>query len=145
MQGRGDIRVMTMRSAVILAAVAGVVLAGGMEASASGHGTAPSRLAQTPLPNIAKSVRVRVTAACEEGAALFQVFNEGEAWPQPGKIAIYRTEGRVLVSQRSMRMASGQRASFKVKSPGGNIELGLSVEPTWYTRPAAYDAKIACK
>jgi hypothetical protein len=129
-------------SAMILASVIGVV--GGMEAHASEH-AASSRLAQTPLPHTAKSVRVRVTAACEEGSTLFQVFNEGEAWPQPGKIAIYRTDDRVLVSQRSMRMGNGQRASFKVKSPGGNIELGLSVEPTWYARPLAYDAKISCK
>lgn len=131
--------------AMILVAVAGVMLAGGTEAHASGH-AASSRLAQTPPPpETTKPVRMRVVAECEEGSAVFQVFNEGEAWPQPGKIAIYRTEGRVLVSQRSMRMTRGQRASFKVKSAGENVEFGLSVEPTWYARPLGYDAKIACK
>lgn len=130
---------------MILAAVVGMVLAEGMEAKASGHNAASSRFAQTTPPDTTKPVRVRVTAACEEGSAVFQVFNEGEAWPQPGKIAIYRTDGRDLVSQRNLRMTSGQRASFKVKSAGENVEFGLAVEPSWYARPPAYDAKISCK
>ena len=115
-----------------------------MEADASGNAITSSRLAQaTSSPETTKPVRV--VAACEEGDTAFQVFNEGDAWPQLGKISIYRTDGRALVSQRSMRMTSGQRASFKVKSAGANVEFGLSVEPTWYARPFAYDAKISCK
>lgn len=97
-------------------------------------------LAQTSDP-----VRLAVTASCDGGFALFTVVNEGELWSQMSKISVYRTDGRVLVSQRSIRMTKGQRMSFKVKgSPASPVELGIWIEPSWYQRDFAYDAKIVC-
>lgn len=90
-------------------------------------------------------VRLAVTASCDGGFALFTVVNEGELWSQMSKISVYRTDGRVLVSQRSIRMTKGQRMSFKVKgSPASPVELGIWIEPSWYQRDFAYDAKIIC-
>lgn len=90
-------------------------------------------------------VRLAVTASCDGGFALFTVVNEGELWAQMSKISVYRTDGRVLVSQRSIRMTKGQRMSFKVKgSPASPVELGIWIEPSWYQRDFAYDAKIVC-
>lgn len=90
-------------------------------------------------------VRLAVTASCEGGFALFTVVNEGELWLQMSKISVYRTDGRTLVSQRSIRMTKGQRMSFKVKgSPASPVELGIWIEPSWYQRDFAYDAKIVC-
>lgn len=90
-------------------------------------------------------VRLAVTASCDGGFALFTVVNEGELWSQMSKISVYRTDGRTLVSQRSIRMTKGQRMSFKVKgSPANPVELGIWIEPSWYQRDFAYDAKIVC-
>lgn len=90
-------------------------------------------------------VRLAVTASCDGGFALFTVVNEGELWSQMSKISVYRTDGRTLVSQRSIRMTKGQRMSFKVKgSPASPVELGIWIEPSWYQRDFAYDAKIVC-
>lgn len=90
-------------------------------------------------------VRLAVTASCDGGFALFTVVNEGELWSQMSKISVYRTDGRTLVSQRAIRMTKGQRMSFKVKgSPASPVELGIWIEPSWYQRDFAYDAKIVC-
>lgn len=90
-------------------------------------------------------VRLAVTASCDGGFALFTVVNEGELWSQMSKISVYRTDGQTLVSQRSIRMTKGQRMSFKVKgSPANPVELGIWIEPSWYQRDFAYDAKIVC-
>lgn len=97
------------------------------------------------LAQASDPVRLAVTASCDGGFALFTVVNEGELWPQMSKISVYRTDGRTLVSQRSIRMTKGQRMSFKVKgSPASPVELGIWIEPSWYQRDFAYDAKIVC-
>ena len=97
------------------------------------------------LAQASDPVRLAVTASCTGGFALFTVVNEGELWSQMSKISVYRTDGRTLVSQRSIRMTKGQRMSFKVKgSPASPVELGIWIEPSWYQRDFAYDAKIVC-
>lgn len=121
-----------------IAAVAAIVAS--VSSTHSLAATDRIELAQTGDP-----VRLAVTATCEGGFALFTVVNEGELWLQPSKISVYRTDGRTLVSQRSIRMTKGQRMSFKVKgSPASPVELGIWIEPSWYQRDFAYDAKIVC-
>lgn len=57
-----------------------------------------------------------------------------------------RSKAAVLVSQRRMQLTSGQQASFRVKAGGGGekVELGLFIEPEWYGREFAFDAKVSC-
>lgn len=91
-------------------------------------------------------VKVSITGQCEGGDAVFLVINEGDPWPVPSRITVYRTQGRSLVSQRLMRLTAGQRASFRVKgAAAAQAEFGVFVEPAWYQRPFVYDATITCK
>ncbi len=126
------------RFVAAIAAVAAIV--------ASVSSTQPTAAAdRIELAQTGDPVRLAVTATCEGGFALFTVVNEGELWSQMSKISVYRTDGRTLVSQRSIRMTKGQRMSFKVKgSPASPVELGIWIEPSWYQRDFAYDAKIVC-
>lgn len=99
-----------------------------------------------PPASAAGPVAVSVTAQCEAGEAVFLVINQGDPWPVPSRIAVYRTQGQLLVSQRLMRLTAGQRASFRVKgAAAAQAEFGIFVEPAWYQRPFAYDATVTCK
>ena len=90
-------------------------------------------------------VSVEVRAQCRGGAARFQVVNTGASWPKPGIISIHEMGSATPLSQRRMRLASGQSASFKVANPkAGSASLGLRVDPSWYTREFRYDATLSC-
>jgi hypothetical protein len=102
-------------------------------------------LVQAPSPQTDVPVKIEVATTCEEGEAVFTILSRGDTWPAMGKVAVYRTEGQVLVIQRNMRMKTGQQASFRVKGVGAGAEVGLWVEPTWYQRPFAYDAIVTCQ
>lgn len=92
------------------------------------------------------NVNVEVISACINGVASFKVVNQGEKWPQLGKLRIYQIsngQARELTA-RTMRFAEGQQASFRMKNEG-NSSIGLFVEPSWYVRPFQYDAEVSCE
>ncbi|MBO6521267.1 MAG: hypothetical protein JJ900_10125 [Rhodospirillales bacterium] len=91
------------------------------------------------------NVNVEVISACIDGVASFKVVNQGEKWPELGKLRVYQIsngQARELTA-RTMRFAEGQQASFRMKSQD-NSSIGLFVEPSWYDRPFQYDAEVSC-
>lgn len=108
--------------------------------------TTPAAFAQeAPQLAQAATVDVTITSTCEEGNAVFKVVNKGFEWPTVAKFSVYRVKGNTLVSQRRMRLTSNQQASFRVKAGGPEqVELGIFIEPEWYTREFTFDAKVSC-
>ncbi len=92
------------------------------------------------------NVNLEIVSACVNGAASFKIANLGDRWPELGKLKIYQTvDGQTTeVSEREMRFARGQKASFRMKNVG-SAHIGLFVEPSWYKRPFRYDAEVACR
>ena len=92
------------------------------------------------------SVNVEILSACMEGTAMFKIVNLGDKWPRLGKLKVYEIkEGQAKeISEREMRFAKGQKASFRLKNIGP-ARVGLFVEPSWYERPFKYDAEVDCR
>lgn len=90
-------------------------------------------------------MKLKILAQCSPEAAVFRVVNDGEVWPKAGHFKIYRINGNAEISDRRMRLAPGQQASFKVKKKlASGDEMGLRVEPGWYSRKFSYDARVRC-
>jgi hypothetical protein len=105
------------------------------------NGTAPAPTVTTARTGL----NIEVNARCQGGTARFQVVNKGVLWPGSSTIFIYDTDTESLVTQRRLRLTSGQSASFKVKKPKtGAAPLALWVKPSWSPREFLYDATIAC-
>ncbi len=88
---------------------------------------------------------LQVAPACEGKTVTFDLVNTGEAWPAVGAIMILKANDRAVLNRRNMRLAQGQKASFKLlaeRNPGG--EIALYVAPTWYVREFKLDARISC-
>ena len=83
---------------------------------------------------------------CHDGAPAFQVTNLGDRWPRLGEISIYRTDTKSMLTQRRVRMINSQQLLFKVPNEQAKDagEVGIFIEPSWYDRPFAYDAKLKC-
>ncbi|MDA1089584.1 MAG: hypothetical protein O3A85_04635 [Proteobacteria bacterium] len=120
-------------------------------ASVAITGLATATFAEESALVTAGLLKMDIMVNCQDGDALFQIKNVGEAWPKTSTFAIYnlRIEGnkrlRKLISQRRMRLNDGQRASFKIKTdqlPSGRV--GLWVKPDWYKRDFDYDATVRC-
>lgn len=93
----------------------------------------------------AGAVNLEIKSLCVNGVATFKIFNRGERWPRMGTLKVYRVEAGDLkpVSERKMRFARGQTASFRMKKAGEN-KMALYVEPSWYERPFQQDAEVQC-
>lgn len=93
----------------------------------------------------AGAVNLEIKSLCVNGIATFKIFNRGERWPRMGTLKVYRVEsdGLKAVSERKMRFAQGQTASFRMKKAGAD-KMALYVEPSWYERPFQQDAEIQC-
>ena len=93
------------------------------------------------------SLDLQVIATCNNGAVNFQIINLGEKWPKLASINIYRTDTKVLISKRRMKLRNSQQITFKVSREKAQVagELGLWVEPTWTKRPFKYDVKQICR
>ena len=115
------------RFAVVAALVAGI-----FSFSAAAQGGGPQ-------------LKLNITAKCEGPDAVFEILNEGELWPAMAKISVYRTDSKSLLTTRQMRMTAGQKMAYKAKgSTEGKTEVGVWVEPQWYSRPFSFDAVITC-
>jgi len=93
-----------------------------------------------------RNVNLEIVSACVDNTATFKIVNLGDKWPQLGKLKIFHTiNGQTkTVSERNMRFAQGQKASFRMKNVG-NARIGIFVEPSWYDRPFQFDAEVDCK
>ena len=97
------------------------------------------------LAGASNPLELKVSASCKKGAAVFKVENKGERWPKSGRFEVYSVEDKSLISQRKFRLATGQKATFRVKDVATSYgEVGLWVQPSWYQRGFEYDAKIVC-
>ena len=133
-------KIVTSLTCVVAAALA--IAAGTPESLAQ---QAPAGRTSAPEIAQAATVNVEITTACEEGNAVFKVVNKGFEWPTVSKFSVYRVKGNTLVSQRRMRLTSNQAASFRVKAGGPEqVELGIFIEPEWYSREFTFDAKVSC-
>mgnify|MGYP003962500239 CR=1 FL=1 len=105
-----------------------------------------NRTAPAPTAIAARApLNIEVSARCQGGTARFQVVNKGIPWPGTSTILIYDTDTELPVTQRRLRLTSGQSASFKIKKPEtGATPLALWVKPSWSPREFLYDATIAC-
>ncbi len=99
-------------------------------------------LAQSDGPQVS----LEIVSACESGVATFKIVNVGERWPAMGTLKVFQIvdDKTKQVSEREMRFAQGQKASFRMKNPGTG-GLGLFVEPSWYKRPFELDAEVKCE
>ena len=106
-----------------------------------------SQAAETALAAGA-TLRIQISADCQNGSTVFKVKNAGQSWPKPSTFAIYRIrDGQgSMISKRRMRLAEGQYASFRIKAarnPTG--KLGIAVHPGWYQRQVDFDATASCR
>jgi hypothetical protein len=91
-------------------------------------------------------LNVEVAAICDAGAVNFQITNLGDRWPRLAEISIFRTDTNAKLIQRRVRMTNSQQMIFKVPADQNAAgELGIFVDPSWYERKFAYDAKLNCK
>ncbi|MBE0532813.1 MAG: hypothetical protein IH626_18465 [Rhodospirillales bacterium] len=89
---------------------------------------------------------LQIVPACEGKTVTFDLVNTGEAWPAVGAIMILKASDRAVLNRRNMRLAQGQKASFKLlaeRNPGG--EIAIYVAPTWFVREFTLDARISCE
>ena len=88
---------------------------------------------------------LQIAPGCEGKTVTFNLVNTGEAWLAVGAIMILKATDRAVLTRRNMRLAQGQKASFKLlaeRNPGG--EIALYVAPTWFVREFTLDARISC-
>ncbi len=99
-----------------------------------------------PIPAAAQGpeIKLDITARCEGGDAQFEIVNKGERWAGMAMVSIVRTDNGAVITQREMRMATGQRMVFRAREAPDNIGVGLRIEPDWYKRPPALDSIITC-
>ena len=122
----------------------------GSESQAGSKGGAKPQQQLAPAANVAavegKELSLEVAAMCHDGAPAFQVTNLGDRWPRLGEISIYRTDTKSMLTQRRVRMINSQQLLFKVPNEQAKDagEVGIFIEPSWYDRPFAYDAKLKC-
>lgn len=90
-------------------------------------------------------LQLEITASCTERGAVFKIINHGPKWPQKSVFRLYRATGKLLVTERSLRLAEGQKVSFVVKHKvmQGN-RFAVWVDPSWYKREMKFDASIRC-
>lgn len=119
-----------------------VISAGVLLCALSWNGEA---LGQKPPGALKDHVDMTVSVVCKDGDATFTVTNNGVAWPGVGNLSVYSTDARKLIHQRRLRLAAGQRTTFRVTGVAADhLEFGLWVDPSWFERAFDYDARIKC-
>ncbi len=90
-------------------------------------------------------IDVEIKVYCEPGRSVFQVWNKGKRWPKTAMVGVYEVPDNTTVSMRRIRLAIGQKMTFKVRNAGnGGKAVALWVDPSWTDRPFGYDAKLSC-
>gem|GEM_PF-7079928 len=118
-----------------------LALLGGAVVLMSSAGAADRQTAAISIPELG----LQVVPSCDGKTVTFDLVNTGEAWPAIGAIMVVKASDRAVLNRRNMRLAHGQKASFKVlgeRNPGG--EIALFVSPTWFLREFTIDARVSC-
>lgn len=91
-------------------------------------------------------LKINISSGCVSDGAIFKIINTGSKWPQTARLKLYFADDMKLIAERRIRLASQQQLSFIV---GDEIKEGRPVavwlDPQWYERPFAFDAKLNCK
>ncbi|MCK5445084.1 MAG: hypothetical protein KAI73_05625 [Rhodospirillaceae bacterium] len=129
-----------------------VMLAAGLLAGSSAQASETSfeeEATGSELPQIAamsgQFLKLEITSTCSDKGAIFKIVNRGEKWPRRGVLRLFHTDNTDQMSERKLRLASNQKVSFIIKKELlDGRPLGLWIEPEWYERSFAYDARINC-
>ncbi|MCC7016331.1 MAG: hypothetical protein IT564_03900 [Rhodospirillales bacterium] len=90
-------------------------------------------------------MQLDIAAKCEGADAQFEIVNKGEKWAGMAKVALLRADNHAVISERTLRMAAGQRVVFRAREAPDAIGVGLWIEPEWYKREFVFDAVIHCE
>ena len=128
-------------SKMVLAALSvGLISATSFSAHAAGSVT-QAEVAVTPPVFL----QLEVISTCTDKGAVFKIINRGDKWPRTGYLRLYHADSKSMISERRLRLGSGQKVSFVVK---GKITKGrpvaVWVEPEWYKREFEFDASVSC-
>jgi len=113
----------------------------GGEARAASDNSQEQELAVNPVAFL----QMEITSTCTDKGSLFRIVNRGQKWPRNGVLHIYFADDKTPMTDRRIRLAPNQKVSFVIdrkKSQGRPV--GMWVEPEWYNRDFAYDAKTSC-
>ncbi len=90
-------------------------------------------------------IDIEIKAYCESGLSVFRVWNKGKRWPKTAMVGAYKILDNTALSTRRIRLAIGQKMTFKVKNDANNSKgVALWVDPSWTDRPFGYDAELNC-
>lgn len=83
-----------------------------------------------PVPGSGADAKlaVEISTRCEGSDTIFRVINRGALWPRPSVFKVTRTNDGATLSERRIRMASGQSISFRVQSADS---MELRITPPW--------------
>lgn len=126
-------------------AVFGVVTTASPQAAGTGQVgqavTQEQELAAAPIVFL----QMEITSTCTEKGALFRIINRGDKWPRNGVLRVYFADDKSNLTERRIRLAPNQKVSFVIDdNKSGGRPVGIWVEPEWYKREFAYDAKSDC-
>lgn len=68
--------------------------------------------------------KVSISASCQADRAIFKIRNGVSEWREPGEIIILAEQERRIVSRRSMRFKSLQKATYRVPLTGRDAADG---------------------
>lgn len=99
---------------------------------------------QNRLSDPAANLLLDVYVSCKDGVLNFQVENEGAEWPALANVAVYRTDTQQPITQRRLKFAEKQKATFRVRD-AGDSEYGLWIDTPWQQRPFGFDVRARCE
>lgn len=90
--------------------------------------------------------RTRISARCEDRAAVFQLANLDEAWPDSATVSLFVRDGDDLVSERRLRLSKQQNVTFQAKPDmrQRNGSAALRIDPAWTGHHVRYETAIVC-
>ena len=101
-------------------------------------------LAGAPVLAQAPEIKITVKATCEKGDSQFEIVNVGDPWPEMMVVSLIRMDTKAVITEREMRMRTGQRVVYRAKDAPDGIEVGMKIESKSYKRMPGYDSIIAC-
>ncbi len=90
------------------------------------------------------AVKVMVAASCDQGDPRFEILNEGETWPSMMRVSLIRMDTQAVITERELRMRTGQKIVYRAKDAPKEIEIGVKIESMSFKRPPGKDSIIAC-
>ncbi len=98
-------------------------------------------------PQGGADLNVRITPQCIDGDIVFRVVNEGAPWPDTGMFTMFRMDGpnRQMIGARRLTLGTSDVREFTIsKSQNRTGHVGISIDPSWYSRAFQIDADARC-